>query len=186
MSHLQNFLRDMVHARPGQAVAGFPAAAAVSSTCPMNSSGVVNQTAGSQHNPYFTQGNIGWNLWHASGVLMSQPVVDDTPYRVKAYVAGVATRIHIIVGYAPAAPTGVNDAITNVVPYPAAEYSDVGREGVFDEVILMPGLQSGHPDFGKPIAFGVAISTLATSHVAFNISVQNLAKTAPKYASSMS
>ena len=153
----------------------------------MNSSGVVNQTTGAAHGVGNFQSGNGYNQWRGAGVLMSQPVVDDTPYRVKAYLGAEKSSMYIFVGYAPLAPTGTNDLITKVVAFQVIGYG-VNDKGIFDEVFLLPGLKAGDPDFQKPLAFGVAVATEQGAGVngSYNISVQNLAKTAPQFAASMS
>ena len=147
----------------------------------MNSSGVVNQTVGSVDE---AQNGITAGTWYGSGLLMSFPVVDATPYRVKVHALAANSDMMVVVGYAPVAPSGSGDLITKPVFFPLTDSQNANAK--FDEVLLMPGLESGDPDFGKPLAFGVVISPYSTVYPTWHISVQNLAKTAPTFAASMS
>ena len=186
MSHLHNLLRDLVYVDPGAAQLGLSTEAnSVLLQANLNSSGIVNQTEGVatiNNGTYSATTNSNW--WKAAGLLISPPVVDSTPYRVKAYVACFTGNAHIIVGRAPLAPTGSNDPITNVtgIPITAGSHNEVA---VFDECILIPGVPESDPDFKKPVAFGIACSGSAGG-IRFHLSVQNLAKTAPQFAASMS
>ena len=147
----------------------------------MNSSGVVNQTVGSVDE---AQNGITAGSWYGSGLLMSFPVVDDTPYRVKVHAFAANSDMMVFTGYAPAAPTGAGDLIAKPVFFPLTDSQNAN--GKFDEILLMPGLESGDSDFGKPIAFGIVISPYSTVFPTWHMSVQNLAKTAPQFAASMS
>ena len=153
-----------------------------SRTIYMNSNGVVNQTAGSVYQPYAGKSGGGANVWHGAGLLMSVPVVDDTPYRVKAVCGARNCSMHIFVGNAPAAPTGSDDLVTQVVSWPIiGEQEDIGS---FDEVLL---IKANDTLIGGPLAFGIGIAVGSGTMIAgYNISVQNLAKTAPQFAASMS
>lgn len=186
MSNLWNLLRDLNHANPGGYQPGFSTQNIMGSTIKMNSSAIVNQDIGSAFNPYYLSAAVsGNNYWRGAGLLMSAPVVDKTPYRIKAYCITRTAHGFVFAGYAPASPTGTNDTITSVVSWPIS-CIDSNEVGMFDEVVLMPGLQQGDPDFGKPIAFGIACQNNQNAVIRFNISVQNLAKTAPQFAASMS
>lgn len=148
----------------------------------MNSNGVVNQTAGSVYNPYGSKTGTGKNVWHGAGLMMSLPIVDDTPYRVKARVGGENCALHIFVGNAPAAPTGTNDLVTQVVSWPILGLQE--DVGIFDDVIL---IKAQDTLIGGPLAFGIAISAQSGQMLAgYHLSVQNLSKTAPQFAASMS
>ena len=180
-----NFLRDNLHTTPGiTAQTWAPTRISISSSIRMNSSGVVNQTSGMSHMPFVNLQGQGVSLWTGSGLLMDQPNVDATPYRVKAYAAADNAFCYLFCGYAPSSPTGVDDIITSVIAWPIGS---VGGISTFNDLILLPALDEQSPDFGKPIAFGVAVAMKSgTFSASYNISVQNLAKTAPQFAASMS
>ena len=113
------------------------------------------------------------------GVYLKEPVTDDTPYRVKAHFQGDIGTTYVTVGYGPTAPTGAADVIEHVIAFP------VGAE--FDEVIKMPVLDDTHPDFGKPLFFGLTVAeNSATTPCVGVLSVQNMSTASPQYASSTS
>ena len=178
MSNNQNLFRDQFHSLPGQPETTFaPTASAILPTIRMNSTGVVFQTAGMAHQAFAGIAATGGNQWVGSGLLMSQPVVDDTPYRLKLYALGDNCGFYAFWGYAPIAPTGSNDVITKVNIIPMAA-NKTNSEGQIDEVILFPGVPEGNSDFGKPIAFGIGVGvTSGTGSVVYSLLVQNLAKT---------
>ena len=184
MTNLVNLLRDQVHSAPGQAFVGLNAAfMAVGNRINMNSSGIVNQTFGSANNSLTGVTGAGTASWQGVGVLMSQPIVDSTPYRVKAYATCSSAVIYVFLGYAPGAPATIN-TIESVVAYPITGYeSNVYKSNNFDEIILVPGNQNNNP-----VAFGIAIAAGSgeSAQLSYSISVQNLAKTAPTFAASMS
>ena len=186
MTALVNMLRDLVHIEPGSSLIGLsPTMSSVTGYVNMGSSGIVEQTKGSAHHTYAGTTGTGRSQWTAAGVLMSQPVVDATPYRLKVYARAGNSHIYVIVGTAPASPTG-NDRIDNVVSFPISSYPS--EKGEFDEIILVPGRNPQDPLFQRPLAFGVAVAVENAINplLAYNISVQNLAKTAPQFAASMS
>ena len=155
----------------------------------MNSTGVVNDTYGLAYISNQSINSTSKDRWRGAGVLVAPPIVDDTPYRVKAYASGDNAYFYVFVGYGPLAANGNGDVITKLNSWPITPYNDgttVGGFGYFDEVIKVPGVAEGDPEFGKPIAIGVAITNLGGSDAAYSISVQNLAKTAPKFAASNS
>lgn len=173
----------MFHVRPGQSTIGWNGfASTAGETVVASNSGVVNQVVGTAMSQ---QGSIGGANFYAAGVLMSQPVVDDTPYRVKAYVLSLMY-CYAFIGYAPAAPVGV-DTIERCTFFPLTSRTDAGPAvGLFDEIINFPGLPKGDPYEDRPICVGLVARSFANHEAAFNISVQNLAKTAPQFAASMS
>ena len=148
----------------------------------MDSSGIVNQTTG------FVQ-QVGRNIptlisssdCRCVGVLMRPPVVDDTPYSVRAFTIAEQGSMFVFVGVAPANPDGDNDEIENPVFFPVSNLA----QGRFTEVIKVPGNTPGYED--RPLAFGIAISNTKNNNVlSCVLSVQNLAMTAPQFAASMS
>lgn len=182
-----NLLRDLVHTNPdsidttwgGPRVRG-------ANTVEMNNTGIVHQTSGSCQNQY-ERLDDSLGEWYATGLLISQPIVDATPYRLKVFLGiGGASgnendHRYAFMGYAPANPTGTNDVIEKCSMLP------IGPRGIVDEIILAPGLPEGDPYFDRPLAFGVAAIVAANStRYSHYISVQNLSKTAPQFAASMS
>ena len=150
----------------------------------MVGSPIVNQTNGMARVGDANSAGTSYIMWRASGLYISQPVVDSTPYRVKAYVATKGDVIcHLVVGYGPKDPTGIDDLVERVVSFPL----DPQTGQVFDEVINMPGIPLTDTYSTRPIAFGIAdISNDSLGRFGFFLSVQNLAKTAPTFAASMS
>ena len=193
MSNLGNLFRDQLHANLEQGETGFAnnttAGDKQNRRIEMNSTGVVNDTFGLAYISNQSLNAQSKDRWRGAGVLIAPPIVDDTPYRVKAYAAGDHAYFYVFVGYAPVAANGNSDVITKVNAWPISQFNDGSNEGglgYFDEIIKVPGVAEGDPEFGKPIAIGVAMSNLAGSDVQYSISVQNLAKTAPKFAASIS
>ena len=173
----------MFHISPGQADNtwyGFASAAGGVVQC--NNSGIVNQTVGTAQTGQTT---IGGANYYASGVLMAQPVVDDTPYRVKAYVLSLMYA-YLYVGYAPANPTGNGDTIEKCVFMPITARTEGPHAAMFDDIINFPGVPESDPYYQRPVSFGIVARSFSNHDAAFNISVQNLAKTAPQFAASMS
>ena len=183
MSHLKSLFRDMMHVRPGQSTIGWNGfSSTAGETVQASNSAIVNQVVGTAMSQ---QGSIGGANYYAAGVLMSQPVIDDTPYRVKAYVLSLMY-CYAFVGYAPAAPTGI-DTIDRCTFFPLTSRTDAGPAVAhFDEIINFPGLVKGDPYENRPLCFGLVARSFANHEAAFNICVQNLAKTAPQFAAGMS
>lgn len=174
-----NLFRDQLHCDLYLNSIGIGNRASKGKTILMNSDGIVRQTKGMAFVLNYNYTHIA-NSWGAAGVLIKPPIVDATPYRIQATIYNSQpSEKYIVVGHAPLAPTGTNDLITNVIPYP-------NEDGVFDQVVLVPAAQPGDED--KPIAIGIAIGANGTSValIEANISVQNLAQTAPQFAASMS
>ena len=187
MTTLTNMLRDLVHVDLGAAQHAFGTEDVMTNqNAKMNGSGIVYQTQGSaSHAHDSVNGTSAANRWRASGLLMSQPIVDATPYRVKAYVWVANMNLSLFVGYGPTNPTGSDDQINKCVQFPLTAGAH-DENGIFDDIILIPGLTQQDPDFGRPIAFGIGVSGSSGGTCRFNLSVQNLAKTAPQFAASMS
>ena len=181
-----NLLRDLVYVNPGQASVSFGNGMSIGGQLVANNSGIVNTVTGTMANGYALTGSSGNANWYSCCVLMSPPVVDDTPYRVKLWYFGENTNGYFYTGYAPLAPTGTNDAITKVQGIPFSHQGSM-EKGYFDEAVLMPSIPKTDPDYGKPIAFGLAVAVSTGNPVhAFYMSVQNMEKTAPQFATSMS
>lgn len=181
-----NLFRDQIHIEGALNGPEFSTPRTITQEILMNSSGIVNETKGACNRAYVLPGNMNATHWTGVGVLMSAPIVDATPYRIQAGVVSDKAIIHIVIGFAPLAPTGTDDVITSVVNFPI-QGAGSGAAGSFNGVVLVPGVKEGEPDYGKPIAIGVAISNTTTNPVSsYFISAQNLAKTAPQFASSMS
>ena len=114
------------------------------------------------------------------GVYFAAPPDDNIPFRVHADMvivgqSGTLNNGVIVVGYGPASPTGTNDAIDEpyIIPF------DQNR---FDDVIMLPALDSGDGNYGRPVFFGVGtVSSQAVSglYCVAHISVQNLGVNPP-------
>lgn len=183
---LTNLFRDQLHVEPFQEQIEWSVVGTIGNNCWMNSTGIVNQTKGMVWNIGLDSGTINATQVKGAGLLMTQPIVDATPYRIKARIGGTGLKAWAFVGYAQASPTGTKDLVQELVAWPIA--LDPGHPiGVFDEIVLVPGLQENDPYADRPLAFGLLISD-APNNVgsSFNISVQNLSKTAPQFAASMS
>ena len=186
--NLTNLLRDLTHVTPGAGFIGLGSTVrTIGSQININTDGVVHQVSASNADGNIQAGQKGTtSQWVGTGLYMSQPIVDATPYRVKAYVTTHLCEALVIVGYAPNTPTGTNDLITDIVSFPLTA-AGTTESAKFDEIILMPGLSESDPDYGKPIAIGLAfMSANNAAYVRWNISAQNLSKTAPQFAASMS
>ena len=110
------------------------------------------------------------------GIYMTPPVGDNVPFRVKAsmgqLIGGAAAHTQcIVVGYGPASLTGSDDEIDE--PYIIPFLHGVG----FDELVIVPALDSGDGNYGNPLFFGVGFlagSAQAGIWTTACISVQNL------------
>ena len=115
------------------------------------------------------------------GVLMQEPIADNTPYRIQAgaCVVGQSHTIDnfaIVIGYAPASPTGTNDTIEDPFYIPFRHS--------FDGMVIVPHLESGDTYFGRALFVGIAHQAgLAISptalHIKASLSVQRLGTTPP-------
>lgn len=125
--------------------------------------GTVNQVVGSVASADVsgTGGNYG------VGVLMDSNDEERTPYRVKAYVP-TNDNVYIIVGYAPASPTGSD------IPEQPWMMHMVGE---FDEIIMLPATTTYA---GRAIMFGIKTELVAIQHAV--LSVQKLDVSPPQFA----
>lgn len=116
--------------------------------------------------------------WRGIGCYVKAPVADTVPYRVKGFYISSQLVCAIGVGYGPASPTGTDDVITpvRIIPIPA---------GHFDELIMVPALDSSHADYGKPLAICMALTYATGGYGHAHLSVQRLATTPPGIASSV-
>ena len=179
MTNLINLQRDQFHADPESAerVAGNGTPVAKGSNLNINAPATVFSSEGA----CFSLGNVDTLLtgeWAGFGVHMEPPRLDSTPYRVHGYAYG-PPELYVVIGYAPLAPTGVNDPLTKCIGIPI-------KDGWIDEIFLVPAITDDqHVDFGKPVSFALAFGE--TSSICEGaISVQNMAKASPTFASSSS
>ena len=192
MSHQQNFLRDLYHWKPGGlASPGWAVNGDINNdNVYFNGDAIVYQTQASMHQQIATISPLG--NYSTAGLLISQPVVDATPYRVKANVCSYEAFVYLCVGYGPEAPTGSADLATKCRYFPLQISGSKGSGAIygpaaqFDETILIPGVPEGDPDFAKPMFFGIMCAADGNPVAGYYLSVQNLAKTAPQFAASMS
>jgi hypothetical protein len=118
--------------------------------------------------------NIAAGSMKCLGVAMPPPNGDRNPYRVKAFVSipglpGSEHKGFIMIGYLPASPTGVDDAVEESVLIPFISS--------FDDLIMVEQLVPSHILEGRALSISVCIApsaTLASSGVTAHISVQNL------------
>lgn len=111
----------------------------------------------------------------AIGVLMRNYNLDTVPLRVKASVNYGG---YIIVGYAPASPTGNDDAINDSVWIPFVYKCD--------EIIMVP-VTSNHTTDSIAVALAVQPpSGLSAGNLPGHLSVQNMAIKEPTIAAAMS
>lgn len=124
-----------------------------------------------------SQLTISANSKKAMGCYIYQPVADRVPYRIKAHMALAASgfRLAIAIGYAPASPTGSDDAISS------ARY--IPFTGEFDDLILVPAQGSGDTYFGRALAVAIVWITsgtgITTAYFDGHLSVQRLATKPP-------
>ena len=191
MSHLHNLLRDARHTKQGGiGRPGWRGNGNINNdTVYFNNNGIVNQTIAIQ-DELVTQPPVA--NYNGSGILISQPVVDDTPYRVKGMFLGWDCYAYLFIGYGPSSPVGQGDQATKCTYIPLAASGQQGsgaaavQAAEVDEVIIIPGLSEGDPDYQKPIAIGFMMQANGTPVGGYHLSVQNMAKTAPQFAASMS
>jgi hypothetical protein len=145
--------------------------------------GLVFQTVGAAYCVESLENNMNTNQWAGSGLLMQPPGVDATPYRIKLHYHCRDAVIFFVIGYGPVAPTGTDDQIQQCIQYPIG----INGAGIFDEVVLVPGTAPDPELQDNPIFFGIALSDSDNNtKLEYALSVQNLARTAPQFASSMS
>ena len=148
---------------------------AVGDTINCNSSGTVNAIYGSARSDKSVAPSITAGQWEAIGVLMEPPKDDMVPYRLKAYTNTAYNVLEIGIGYAPSSPTGSDDAITPLAVFPMTH-------NCFDEIFMIPALDSGDGDYGKAICFlGAVTFNTGSTPANFALSVQRLATAPPPY-----
>ena len=183
MTQVANLFRDQLHTNPDQADIGWSGPNAIGRTIYVTTNGFVHQDQGFAQSIWATLSANTTN-WHGSGLLITGSIRDRTPYRVKGYIQATDALVFACYGYAPLAPAGVNDLVTKLTVLPIGNLAD--SKGVIDEVILVPGLNEGDTEFGKPLFFGFAVVANTAAKVNYFMSVQNLSKTSPTFAASMS
>lgn len=82
---------------------------------------------------------------------------ERVPYRVIADMvhvgqSGTIDNACVVIGYGPASPTGANDLIDEpyIIPF---------NQSRFDDLIIVPPLDSGDSNYGNPLFFGVGFMT---------------------------
>ena len=85
-------------------------------------------------------------------------------------ISGTINNPMLVVGYAPASPTGSDDVIDQpyFIPF---------NQGEFDDVIIVPKLLDADPNFGRALYIGVVFcpgTTVSSLPAIGHISVQNL------------
>lgn len=172
----KNLLRDQFHIPDilGTAPTNFSTAKAAGSTINANASPTVNLVQASAKGLGIP--TIGTDEWSAYGVYMSPPTVDATPYKCIAHAMGAAAPF-LVIGIAPAAPTGTDDEITDLYYMPFNDGIDI--------TLLVAPLPVGDPKEGNPIFVGIGTATAATTRIISSVSCQNLSKPSPRFAASM-
>lgn len=128
-----------------------------------NNSGIVNTDVGKA---FVKQAKTAAaEEYFAIGVLMAQTPGDNTPFRIKADVAGPDGGGAIIVGYADASPTGTNDHIN--------EPQWLAFVDTFDDVVIVPDNPT-YADRALCVALAATSSPTATTVIG-SLSVQALA-----------
>lgn len=182
MSSPKNIQRDCKFAQPlTSGILDWATEDAISlATCAMNSSGSVNVDFASAQSDHTVVRGVGAGNKRVLGVLMQEPENDRVPYRIKASALNMYedSKFAIVIGYAPASPTGINDSIDEPV------YIPFDRE--FDETVIVEALDSGDGNFGRALAVGVCYLGDATGYtndpVLVHLSVQNLSVKPPTMA----
>ena len=176
MSAPKNIQRDGLWTKPDSSEdLSFGASVLVSAAPQVNSDGAVHVDYAQAHSirtATFTTSGV--DHCRCMGVLMQPPDGDNTPYRVKAsaHIQSLAdySEWHaIVVGYAPASPTGSNDQVAQSYWIPFKKH--------FDDLIMVPALDSGDPNFGRALVIAVAMcpGPAITNYTAqAQLSVQNL------------
>lgn len=126
-----------------------------------------------------TNGNV-----KVIGCYMKEPTGDNTPYRVIAgqEIVGQYDVIYssfLVVGYAPASPTGTDDTIDQVFLIPFVSE--------FDGLLVVPPLDDSDANYGRALFIGVGVAcdaNLSSQDIMACISVQRLATTPPTLAAS--
>lgn len=113
--------------------------------------------------------------WRGIGAYIKQPVIDNVPYRVKAY-ADQDLRPLLIVAIAPATITGSDDHVTPLIVCPF-------DDGKVDELFMVPVI----PTFeDRALCFAIAATQSSANEEIAALSVQRLATAPPTMAQSVS
>ena len=158
---LKNLDRDMHWIEPGSGSISWPTTSGT-----LNSSGVVNQDVGYAYSSATTHSSATGTY---VGVMIQQPTGEATPYRVKMRSN---TNTFLAIGYATT-QTGSDDTVSNVQLLP---FNNNQVDDIFVIVESSPT---------SPVFFGLRTPGTSTS-VTFQISVQRLNITPPRYASVVS
>jgi len=177
-----NLFRDQFHVKPLEGFVDLGSSTLNNGkTVVCSSNGIVNQTTGMVS--YFSRRittAIPEDNHRAAGILIRPPIVDSTPYMVRAYTYTSLITATVFAGFAQEDPDGVNDTIEECTFFPIG--SENHEIGSFKEVLLMPEALTN-----RPLCFGIAFTDgKANCSLSFTLSVQNLAQTAPQFAASMS
>lgn len=119
---------------------------------------------------------IAANSWAGIASYIRPPDVEAVPYRVKAYGNPTYQILAVGIGYCPASPTGTNDVIDPVAVFPF--------ETKFDELFMIPSLDSADPYYGRSLAFCL-ICYYSAGFLSGGLSVQNLSTVPPMYSASV-
>ena len=170
---LTNIHRDCFHLELKSAEVSLSSDFLFTAPPTVNSTGIVNDgPVASETSDRDVAVTVAANSYKAMGVLMKPPLVDRTPYRVKARGHGGLVNM-LLVGYAPASPTGSNDTLDRW------NYQSFGFE--YDDIIMLPALESTDAMYGRPIFFGVAVPFVSASHIQVDVSVQKLSIAPPQF-----
>ena len=120
---------------------------------------------------------ISANHFTSIGGYIRQPESETVPYRVKACANPTYQICAVGIGYAPATPTGTDDEIDPVAIFPF--------EDCFDELFMIPALDSGDSLYGRSLAFAL-ICYYSAGFLSGGISVQRLATAPPQFSQSVS
>jgi hypothetical protein len=175
-----NVQRDFMLLDPDQTELTWPTNSSITgSTINMNADSNVYDDAASAE--ITDTATVSGNNIETIGCYIHQPIDDRTPYRIKATAQILDVRMnetftYVVVGWAPASPTGTNDAIDQPVFIPFTRKCD--------ELILVPHQESGDTYFGRALAVGVGIAAGSTYGISSKIasatiSVQRLGTKPP-------
>lgn len=118
----------------------------------------------------------------AIGCFIQQPIGDRTPYRVKVScpIADADGKAFIVIGYAPASPSGSDDILA------ANENALIPFENTFDDLIIIPSLPEGDALEDRALCFGIAVTGAFSEQLPAHLSVQNLGVKPPTMHNSIS
>ena len=175
--NISNLNRDFVHLVDlNFADLEYPTEAAMGKTCPVQNDTFVRADVSFARGGK-VRGAVTAGSWTAIGALIEQPRDDATPYRIQAWCANEFA--HLIIGYAPEAPSGLADVVSGVVSIPFRNEIDI--------CALVPVLDKGNADYPKPLCVGVAVGEIVAGATReCLVSVQKLSKAPPRYASVVS